>query len=81
MAEKWQVTGQRQTTVLANGSFEQAMVVTFKTEKGVIGSVTVPMSQYTQDNVSSLIEQQAELLDGVQGLTASQAQGSQASSA
>lgn len=73
MAETWTVTGQRQTSVLANGQFEQAFVVTFKTASGVVSSVTVPVSQYNKDNVAKLIDEQVQHIDAVQGLSASQA--------
>jgi len=71
MAEKWVVTGQRQTSVLANGAFEQAFVVTFKTASGEVSSVTVPASQYNAANVAKLIGEQVEHIDAVQSLTAS----------
>lgn len=71
MAEQWQVTGQRQTSVLANGQFEQAFVVTYKTASGVVSSVTVPVSQYNADNVAKLINEQVQHVDAVQALTAS----------
>lgn len=73
MAETWQVTGQRQTSVLANGQFEQAFVVTFKTASGVVSSVTVPVSQYNAANVAKLINEQVSHIDSVQALTASRA--------
>lgn len=57
MATTWKVTGQRQTSILSNGQFEQAWVVAYTTSDGVKGSVTVPVSQYNKDNVSSLISQ------------------------
>jgi hypothetical protein len=73
MAEKWKVTAQRQTSVLANGQFEQAFVVTFQTASGVVSSVTVPLSQYNDANVARLIDEQVANIDSVHGLTASSA--------
>jgi hypothetical protein len=81
VAEKWVVTGQRQTSISANGAFEQAYVVTFKTASGVVSSVTVPLSQYNAPNVARLIDEQVVHIDAVQGLTASQAPAPSASSA
>ena len=69
MAEGWKVVGQRQTSVLANGSFEQAMVVTFTTSDGVTSSVTVPVSQYNAANVQKLISEQVAHIDAVHQLS------------
>lgn len=73
MAEQWQVTGQRETSILSNGQFENAYVVTFRTASGVTASVTVPKSQYNADTVAKLITEQVAHIDSVSGLTASQA--------
>ncbi len=81
MADKWVVTGQRQSSILANGAFEQAFVVTFKTASGVVSSVTVPASQYNAGNVAKLIDEQVEHIDAVQSLKASQASASSGPSA
>lgn len=71
MASSWQVTGQRQTSILENGQFEQAWVVSYKTSDGVKGSVTVPVSQYSADNVSALISEQVGLVADVHRLSGS----------
>lgn len=78
MASTWKVTAQRQTSILANGQFEQAWVVSFKTSDGVTGSVTVPLSQYTEANVSQLISDQVASIAAVHALsgTASSSAGS-----
>jgi hypothetical protein len=76
MAATWQVTGQRQTSVLENGSFEQAMVVTFKTADGVVSSVTVPLSQYNADHVRQLISEQVERISAVHTLASGPPTGS-----
>jgi hypothetical protein len=65
----WQVVGQRQSSVLANGQFEQAMVVTFKTGSGVTGSVTLPISQYSPENVRKAIQAQADAIEAVHSLS------------
>lgn len=69
MAESWQVTGQRQSSVRGpSGSFEDAMIVSYKTKHGTEASLTVPMSQYHPDHVHGLIEAQADLVDRVNSL-------------
>lgn len=72
MAESWQVVSQRQSSVLVGGTFEDAMIVTFKTASGTTGSVTVPLSQYTADNVAQLIDQRVEAIDAVHAIKPSQ---------
>lgn len=69
MASTWQVTGQRQTSILNNGAFETAWVVSYKTSDGVNGSVTVPLSQYTDANVSQLISDQVATVTAVHKLS------------
>lgn len=68
MPATWKVTGQRQTSILSNGSFESAMIVTFQTGSGVVSSVTVPLSQYAPANVNKLISEQAEAIEAVHAL-------------
>ena len=66
MAQSWRVVGQRQTTVQSpSGGFDDAMLVSFKTTSGVSGSITVPLSQYTADNVATLIEQRVQAIEEV----------------
>jgi hypothetical protein len=70
MSESWQVTGQRQSSVRGpSGSFEDAMIVSYKTKHGTEASITVPMSQYHPDHVHGLIEAQAALVDRVNSLS------------
>ena len=71
MASTWRVTGQRQTSILNNGQFEPAMVVSYQTSDGVNASVTVPLSQYTDANVSSLISDQVAKIAAVHALSGS----------
>lgn len=71
MAESWQVVSQRQSSVLSGNTFEDAMIVTFKTASGTTGSVTVPLSQYNAENVASLINQRVAAIDAVHSLTPS----------
>lgn len=72
MAEAWQVTGQRQSSLLQGGAFVDAMVVTFTTASGTTGQITVPLSQYTPANVHKLIAERVEAIDAVHSLTSSQ---------
>ena len=69
MAESWQVVDQRQSSILLGGSFQDAMIVTFRTAHGTTGTVTVPLSQYTPDNVARLIGERVAQLDAVHGLS------------
>jgi hypothetical protein len=56
VAENWTVTNQRQTRAMLDGVFQDAMEVTFKTGDNHIGSVLVPASKYTPDNVRQAID-------------------------
>lgn len=52
----WRVTGQRHTeTYNNNGSFEPVVIVSFVTDDGTTGSVTVPETKYTAQNVITRI--------------------------
>lgn len=63
------VTGQRQTTVIdASGQITPVMAVTFKTEKGIVGTVDVPLSQYNIDSVRQAVGAKAATLDGIHGM-------------
>lgn len=69
MAQSWQVVGQRQTSVNNNGVFEDAMLVTFQTSDGVRGTVTVPLSQYSEAHVHELIDARVAAISAVHSLT------------
>lgn len=70
MASDYQVTAQRQSQTLdAQGQVQQVMVVTFQTvPEGVIGSIDVPLAQYTEDAVRSLIEARVAQIRAVHSL-------------
>ncbi len=72
MSDSWQVVGQRQSSVRGpSGGLEDAMVVSFKTAKGNMGQITVPMSQYNPATVHELVDAQATQIDAVSALTGS----------
>lgn len=65
----WRVTDQVPTTEQTpSGRAERGMRVSFMTGKGVSGSVFIPESQYTPDNVRAAIAAQAALIDQVHAL-------------
>jgi hypothetical protein len=73
VSDTWQVVGQRQSSVRGpSGQLEDAMIVSFKTAKGTMGSVTVPMSQYTPTEVHQMVDAQATQLDAVSALAGDQ---------
>lgn len=56
----WKVTGQQQTTGLdESGRATQGVTVSYLTASGVSGSVFVPLTRYTPENVK------AEIMDRV----------------
>jgi basic membrane lipoprotein Med (substrate-binding protein (PBP1-ABC) superfamily) len=69
--ESWQVVSQRQSSQLVNGQFTEVMVVTFRTSDGVTGDVSVPLSQYSADNVKQLIDARVQKIAAVHSLTSS----------
>lgn len=66
MAEKWVVTGQRQTMMQSSGGqWIESMRVDFKTISGVDGFVTVPLNQYGPDAVRKLIDAREASIDNI----------------
>lgn len=66
----WQVTGQAERTDIANdGTPVRGVVVYFLTGAGHQGSVFVPATQYTPDNVRAMIAKAAAQMDAVGALT------------
>ncbi len=65
----WRVTGQspaKQPTTA--GTFQDGINVTFITGKGVVGTIFVPETVYTPENVKALIAQKVAVLDQVSAL-------------
>lgn len=69
----WQVVSQRQSSQLIGGQFTEVMVVTFRTADGVVGDVSVPLSQYSADHVRELIDARVAKIAEVHSLTSSMA--------
>ena len=66
----WQVTAQQEVTEPGpTGSFEPGVRVSFRTGGGHTGSVFVPASRYSIDQVRAAVAGQAALLDAVGQLT------------
>lgn len=66
----WQVTSQTERTDIASdGTPVRGMAVYYTTGAGHAGSVFVPASQYTPDNVRAMIAAAAARLDAVGALT------------
>lgn len=70
MAADYTITAQRQTQALdAQGQVAQVMVVSFQTiPEGVQGSVDVPLAQYTEDVVRSMIEARVQAIRAIHNL-------------
>lgn len=70
MASDYTVTGQRQSQTLdAQGQVQQVMVVTFQTvPEGVVASLDVPLAQFNEDTVRSLIEARVAQIRAVHAL-------------
>ncbi len=69
MAEKFTVTGQRETVgLLPDGTYGQVVRVTFVTTAGDHMSVDVPSKAYSVDNVRELIEQRVADADAITNL-------------
>ena len=62
----WRVTGQQHAeTYMPGGGFEEVVYVNFVTKNGTHAKVTVPVAQYTAQNVSDMIDAFAEREDAV----------------
>lgn len=70
MAEKWLVTGQRETSIIGpDDRFVPAIHVTFKTmDSGLTGSVDIPKSLYNATYVGRMIDIQATEMERVHSL-------------
>lgn len=69
MADAWKVTNQRQTTALSSGgTFQDVMEVTFQTTSGTVGSVRIPVNQYSPDAVKTAIDARVAQIDAVHAL-------------
>lgn len=70
MAEKWLVTGQRETSIIGpDDRFVPAMHITFKTvDSGLTGSVDIPKTMYTAAYVQRMIDIQATEMERVHSL-------------
>jgi hypothetical protein len=67
--QAWKVTSQREGSVFGPaGTTEGTMIVTFQTGRGVVGTITVPLSEYTADNVRGLIQTRVDAIDAVHDL-------------
>jgi hypothetical protein len=65
MATGWKVTGQRQTTVSNGLTYVPAMLISFRTKDGNLGSIEVPASEYTVAKVTELVTRAAETIDAI----------------
>jgi len=69
MAREWSIVAQRQTTDLTpDGRFVDIMEVTFETQEGVTGTVKLPLSSYSPDNVAQLVSSRAAQISAVHNL-------------
>lgn len=69
MADGWEVTGQTETTELIPGQgFEQAWRVSYRTVKGIRGSVTIPKRMYGPEAVREMIDAEVRALHEVHDL-------------
>lgn len=65
----WQIVSQIEGTGRQEGGgFVQGVTVGFTTSNGHAGSVFVPKSSYTPDNVRALVQGQVELMNRVGSL-------------
>lgn len=70
IAAAWSIDSQvSRTRATATGNVEEGYDIAFTTGEGHHGSVFLPLSRYTVDNVRSAIQAQADLLDAVGRLT------------
>lgn len=69
MAEGWKVTGQAQRKGFDPGTGPVTLWdITFRTDHGVVSSVTVPDADYTPDKVHAAIQAQADKISAVHSL-------------
>lgn len=68
MADNYKVTSQRQTQKMIGSTLQPAMDVTFETLDGTVGSVSVPVAQYSADNVHKAIEARVSEIEKVAAL-------------
>lgn len=66
----WHVTSQYETTeVMPGNQLVNGYKVLFVTGSGHNGSVFVPMAKYTVDSVRAMVQDAADLVDGVGNLS------------
>lgn len=70
MSETFKIESQRPATrAKPGGGFMSVMEVTFTTKpSGIVGTVDVPDSAYTADEVARLVDAKRDLLEAVQAL-------------
>jgi hypothetical protein len=69
LAPSWQVTQQSETSDIGpEGTYVAGVKVTFRTARGVVGSVFVPSKDYTIDTVQRMVSERAAVVDAVAGL-------------
>lgn len=65
-APKYTVVSQQETTQMApDGTFQPGVRVTFRLATGQQGSVFLPDSQYTVQNVAEAIGKKAQLMESI----------------
>lgn len=70
-AVPWTVTGQQETTIIgATGGAQEVMQVTFQLPDGTTGTVNVPLTAYTPDNVRKMIAAKAAVMHTINNLSA-----------
>lgn len=63
------VISQRQTTIIAeDGTLQQVMAVTAKSDKGVVFTVDVPLDSYSRASIEQAINDRASAIDDVHGI-------------
>jgi hypothetical protein len=70
MADRYVVTGQRQTVELdASGRALAGVEITFTTKpSNVVSAITVPAPQYTPDEVARLLDEAAANVEAIHAL-------------
>lgn len=70
VASDYTISAQRQSQTLdAQGQVQQVMVVSFQTiPEGVVGSIDVPLAQYNENTVRSLVEARVAQIRAVHSL-------------
>ena len=70
MSDSYKVTSQQEGLILTpEGRTESAMSITFVVEPaGVTQTIQVPISEYTVDNVDKLLQERADIVNGVHTL-------------